>query len=241
MKIRPPWMNRADRRRWREAVDLEDLGTLMALWLEGEIASWPGYQPGYGPDEETTALVPTLAACCRAGYVTIGSQPGIDPGPGYDGATWMQRAAVEGFVCDPLLLEHMVSAADEAGLEMELTDPRDDDATGIVVTLRDGQPYTAFGGALSRGTLKRSIWPGIGAGALDQVLHAVRITLAAPEYGAAAGVQLWDVLDVVAGRVEPEEPRCVRCGCTENKACPGGCWWVPNESMQDLCSACVYV
>ncbi|MEU9386892.1 hypothetical protein AB0D38_40740, partial [Streptomyces sp. NPDC048279] len=32
--------------------------------------------------------------------------------------------------------------------------------------------------------------------------------------------------------------RCVRCGCTEDAACPTGCSWVPNGSMVDLCSAC---
>ncbi len=27
---------------------------------------------------------------------------------------------------------------------------------------------------------------------------------------------------------------CVGCGCTDDRACPGGCWWVgPN-----LCSRC---
>ncbi|MEU5111675.1 hypothetical protein AB0G64_09265 [Streptomyces longwoodensis] len=32
--------------------------------------------------------------------------------------------------------------------------------------------------------------------------------------------------------------RCVRCGCTEEQACEGGCAWVPNRQMVDLCSAC---
>jgi hypothetical protein len=36
-----------------------------------------------------------------------------------------------------------------------------------------------------------------------------------------------------------DEATCVRCGCTENTACPGGCSWVPNAWMVDLCSACV--
>lgn len=36
-------------------------------------------------------------------------------------------------------------------------------------------------------------------------------------------------------RREPEEPACRVCGCTENNACPGGCWWVEA----DLCSSCV--
>jgi hypothetical protein len=28
---------------------------------------------------------------------------------------------------------------------------------------------------------------------------------------------------------------CRVCGCTDNQACPGGCWWAD----EDLCSACV--
>ncbi|WP_328439314.1 hypothetical protein OHA71_23545 [Streptomyces sp. NBC_00444] len=32
--------------------------------------------------------------------------------------------------------------------------------------------------------------------------------------------------------------RCVRCGCTEDAACDGGCYWVPNRQLADLCSAC---
>lgn len=33
-------------------------------------------------------------------------------------------------------------------------------------------------------------------------------------------------------------PRCVVCGCTDERACPGGCWWVDNGSLADVCSAC---
>ncbi|MEU1813234.1 hypothetical protein [Micromonospora aurantiaca (nom. illeg.)] len=35
-----------------------------------------------------------------------------------------------------------------------------------------------------------------------------------------------------------EVPRCRICGCTEDRACPGGCFWVPDPQMGDLCSAC---
>ncbi|MGW1620979.1 DUF6919 domain-containing protein, partial [Streptomyces sp. NPDC002172] len=35
-------MSRSDRRRWRSARTISDLGELMALWLEGTIASRPG-------------------------------------------------------------------------------------------------------------------------------------------------------------------------------------------------------
>jgi hypothetical protein len=38
----------------------------------------------------------------------------------------------------------------------------------------------------------------------------------------------------VRGRGQAPAQRCRVCGCTENRACPGGCFWVED----DLCSAC---
>lgn len=35
------------------------------------------------------------------------------------------------------------------------------------------------------------------------------------------------------------EPSCRVCGCTDEQACPDGCWWVPDPMMLgDLCSGC---
>lgn len=37
----------------------------------------------------------------------------------------------------------------------------------------------------------------------------------------------------------PDVPRCRVCGCTEDAACPGGCWWIPDPTGQgDLCNRC---
>jgi hypothetical protein len=33
---------------------------------------------------------------------------------------------------------------------------------------------------------------------------------------------------------KPAQRACRVCGCTDDRACPGGCWWVEP----DLCSAC---
>src|SRR4051812_2223915 len=33
--------------------------------------------------------------------------------------------------------------------------------------------------------------------------------------------------------------QCRVCGCTDDRACPGGCWWVPDpEQLGPLCSSC---
>lgn len=60
-------MPAAERRLWREAATLDELGELTARWLTGRITSQPGYQPRCGPDDETRDLIHTLARACRAG------------------------------------------------------------------------------------------------------------------------------------------------------------------------------
>ncbi|MET9016880.1 hypothetical protein ABZX74_39390 [Streptomyces olivaceoviridis] len=205
MKIRLPFLERLlerrPDRRWKTAATLADLGDLMALWLEGKITSWPGYAPGYGPDEETRELIPALAAANRAGYVTIASQPGVDSETGFDGLIWQQKAAVEGFVRNWDLLRALVDTAEEAGLDYEVADTLDTGERGIVVTLRGGEPHTSFGGYLDGRTLRHAIWPGIGSAAMDDVFRSVRVTLAAPEYGAAAGIRVWQVLESAISRM----------------------------------------
>jgi hypothetical protein len=42
-------------------------------------------------------------------------------------------------------------------------------------------------------------------------------------------------LDVVANGAQA----CVVCGCTDNYACVGGCWWVNGPMDDPLCSSCV--
>ncbi|MFJ6709284.1 MULTISPECIES: DUF6919 domain-containing protein [unclassified Streptomyces] len=194
-------MSRLDRNRWKSAQSLGQLGGLMALWLEGHVASWPGYQPNWGPDEETRELIPTLAAANRAGYVTIASQPGVDPVEGFDGQIWQQKAAVEGFVRNYDLLRALATAAEGAGLEYEVVDTLDTGERGIVVTLRGGEPHTGFGGYIDDANLRHTIWRGIGRGALDDVFRAVRVTLAAPEYGVAAGARVWEVVESVTAQM----------------------------------------
>lgn len=60
---------------WAGARTLDDLGALGARWLEGDLRGVPGYLADR-PANETTTLVPTLAALNRAGWWTDGSQPG---------------------------------------------------------------------------------------------------------------------------------------------------------------------
>ncbi|MGP9023208.1 DUF6919 domain-containing protein (plasmid) [Streptomyces sp. BR1] len=200
------WMSRADRRAWKSAKTVADLGELMAQWLEGTLASWPGYQPNYGPDEETLHLVPTLVALNRAGFLTVGSQPG-ERGTGADGMWWEQKAAVEGFVTDRALYYRLLDAARVFRMEVTVHDPATNTREEqIIVTTRDGEPYTGFGGTLDVDDLI-TMWPVIGKDAFGDVASAVFLTIAAPEFG-TAGECLWVLLDYLIGqrREEDDDP-----------------------------------
>jgi len=172
----------------KSAATLADLGELTARWLEGEIPEIPSYRGG--PDPETAPLVPVLAAANRAGFVTVCSQPGTNPDTGYDGATWVQRAAVDG-VCDMATAQRLVWAANRAGLRAIVAPARAEDDQRVEVTLRNDEPYTFFG---------VRAWPEIARefGAEDnntlrEVIGAsYQVTLIDPEYG--AGEALWELL-----------------------------------------------
>ena len=200
MKLKLPWMSRSERRRWHSARTLTDLGELMALWLEGKIASRPGYMPRYGPDDETEHLVPALASLCRAGYVTTCSQPGF-AGTGVDGLWWEQRAAVELVVTDPTLFHRLVDAAYAAGMFVRINDHRPDGGVHeqpVVVTTRDGEPVTAFGGRISRADMAIQ-WPELNRDLRREVSTGTYVSVVAPEFG-PTGERLWVALDFLTGR-----------------------------------------
>jgi hypothetical protein len=189
-------MKRADRQRWQAAGTLADLGALTAQWLEGTLASQPGYAANCGPDPETTDLIPTLAAVNRAGVLTAGSQPGSD-GPGFDGAHWRQRAAVEGIADDDMrrLLERAVAGT---GLVMVThTANRKGPVDGIVVTERAGLPYTSFGTHLGSRDLAWQ-YEECNPAAVAVIQRANQITLIDPVWG--RNDVLWPLLDDVTAK-----------------------------------------
>lgn len=190
-------MPRADARAWGSARTLADLGELTARWLEGTIKSQPGY---YGPcdvdEDDAPGMTATLIALCRAGYVTDQSQAGC-VAPGYDGAGWEQRAAVQGFAGDDTLdwlsealrptrfrlFAHPVKGAwRRAG-------------KGVTVTTRAGRAYTGFGG--QRGRADIDLWFGAAGNgaAVDAACAAWQVTIYDPEFGPN---DLWPVLHSAA-------------------------------------------
>ncbi|MET9734540.1 hypothetical protein ABZZ79_29045 [Streptomyces sp. NPDC006458] len=190
-----PWERRADRRRWRAASTLAEVGLLMADWLEGAVSVRPGYTTGRGPDgDETvaTGLAPTLAGCCRAGYVTDTSQPGHPPLPGRDGGLYAQRAFVTGFITDPRLLHRLAAAADAASLLMVRTDRLGRGSAVVPVSVRDGDPCAFVGRHLDQQNLRHQ-WAGqVGPGAVSHLVRAAQVSLVDPEWGRN---RLWPFLN----------------------------------------------
>jgi hypothetical protein len=185
---------------WSGALTLAEIGELTAQWLEGRIASIPTVVPGVGPDEETGPLIPVLAACNRAGFVTTVSQPGETPILGCDGEMWTQRAAVEGFATTatlealracttgtPLLL-----MASPAGSTERNWDSR------IPVTMDGDQENTWFGVTLSRSDIEEE-QAGYGIchpQAVEAICAAWQIVLVDPEWG--RNDVLWPALEAFA-------------------------------------------
>lgn len=188
-------MNPRDRKQWAAARTLADLGELTAQWLEGGLASQPGYQAGCGPAPETERLIPVLAQFNRAGFMTDGSQPGCLDGDGESD----QRAAVEGFASQDVALR-LTRAASRAGLHVIAYPPsmtprwrvRYSDA--VPVTRRHGDGVTWFGAARPRRDL-RDFHVGYGACGRDAVAAlcaAWQVTVIDLQWGRNS--VLWDAL-----------------------------------------------
>lgn len=195
-------MSRQDRDLWASARTLADLGELTARWIEGTIASQPGY---CGPsDIEDPAMVPVLARLNRAGFMTTASQQGFaETGAG---ETYQaQRAAVEGFA-GPEMTSALILAADDVGLTAVVRDPaslprwryRCDRA--VTVTIVNGRSFTRFGVQLPRRHI-RDGWIGYGIchrDAVKALCTAWQVTVIDPEWGRPD--LLWPVL---AGALTP--------------------------------------
>ena len=113
-------MNRPDRRRWRQAATMADLGELVVDWLNGTVEQTPSHLAP--PDPETIPLIPALTAVNRAGFVTENSQL-AETREGRSWNTWVAgfaseralrwiREAVDG---TPLVLRACRGRAHECG------------------------------------------------------------------------------------------------------------------------------
>jgi hypothetical protein len=184
-------MNRADRKRWASCRTLADLGGVTAGWLHGEVEQTPSH---LGPPcAETKALIPVLAAVNRAGYVTDDSQPGV---PLHRGSG--QRAAVSGFAGDGMRLA-LREMADATGLlvtSWRSSAVRTRYACRVVVTARDGHPFTGYGAQESRADLHWMYGEDCHPGAVEALCAAWQVCVIDPEFG--RNDALWPALEKLA-------------------------------------------
>lgn len=185
---------RRDRRQWRAARTLADLGQLMARWIEGELQTAPHY---YGPtDLDTPELTALCAALCRAGYLTVNSQT-ADVWEWDDrGRTLRARTYLDGFA-EHATLTRLRAACAGTGLMLlaHRTPPRrwfrrhPDTDSVPVVTDTTGREYRTLGGPVPRRYVAMT-WPTHRAGgpavhpdAQRAVLAAWQVTIIDPEWG----------------------------------------------------------
>ncbi|MFC4955601.1 DUF6919 domain-containing protein [Streptomyces mauvecolor] len=228
-------MSRTDRRRWRTASSLTDLGQLAASWWEGTVRGVPGHRAGFRPSPDLAEQVPVLAAVNRAGFLVLAAQAGVVDG------TVQARAAVQGFARDPALIRRLVDAAENADLTVVLNNLLDAGGVpseGVTVTVGDPRGDVAFGQALGVADLEAA-WRGYPA-AKAAVAPTLQITLAAPQFGPHTLV--WDVLAAAVPPAPVPAPTvvCRECGCTaiEWQICGDGCTGVTDQA-DGRCAACI--
>lgn len=73
-----------------------------------------------------------------------------------------------------------------------------------------------------------------------EVLRRTRHPRAAQQLLAAAE-DLGAEIDSVEAGGDSRRRACLVCGCTQDRACPGGCVWVEAPTGVDLCSRCAAV
>ncbi len=110
------------RAQWRAASTFADLCALGERFVSGELAFFPGWN-AVGLDVESDEIAPTLARLCRAGFLSVASQP-ARPHDGREG----QRAFVFGFA--------------RPAIATALADVRD---SGLVVSVYDGSAPSSLG------------------------------------------------------------------------------------------------
>lgn len=133
------------------------------------------------PADETAQIRDPLIQLNQAGYATHGSQPGHAPTVGWDGRTYEQRAAVDGFA-DRATADRIQAAAEAEGLTVirhSGAGRRTDYSKDVDTTFADGQPVTGFGQRLGRSDVDLAM----GGYMTDELRRAEQVTIVDEEIG----------------------------------------------------------
>lgn len=177
-------VKRRNRKLWASARNLDDLGECMALWVEGSIASCPGYHGRTDlPTPELTALCTDL---CRAGVVTVQSHPGME---WHDNVAWYGRSriCIEAFT-DDAGLARLREACD--GTDLMVVAHRTParrwfgrtEGPDIPLVQWDYRTVLTLCHPIDRSYVG-TMWDGISGEAFDAVLDAWQVAVIDPEWG----------------------------------------------------------
>lgn len=132
---------------WAAARTLRDYAALTAQWLEGRIATQPGYIGGVDVDEDMApGLTETLVLLNRFEIVTTESQAGaVSTGP--DNVRWAQVAAVLGLATRETAewLSQQLAGTRFQTVISPVRHASDGEFYGTPVTFRNDDEYTWFG------------------------------------------------------------------------------------------------
>lgn len=170
-----------DSERWLKAQSMADLLSLTRLFLQGEVAVFPGWGAS-DTDEETDDFEGALLDANRGGLLSVASQPGSPFGPGFDGRTVGGRAFVGGF-CTEAALGPLVAAARAGQILAAVERP------GAAVLwppipagLQGGSPYLILGPGAREAELE-IFGEAVGKRALAELKEAPFLWLVDPVWG----------------------------------------------------------
>jgi len=183
---------------WSRSRSFDDLCELAARFIEGNLCFFPGWLPGE-IDEETDALIESLATLNRNGFLTLASQPGLPPSPAHDGSERQQRAFVTGFA-----LGRVAAAIEALGAKSELVvhafSADEFGGEAEPVAMRGGEPYLFTGHAAGPDELGL-FQDLVGESALAELVETRYLTVHDPEWGRRG--HLWPLLVAAVTHTSP--------------------------------------
>lgn len=162
-------------RDWDDATTINHLGKVTAeQFLPGNLAHPNGHPD---PDPETALINDPLVRMNQAGFVTIGSQPGMANSVGYGGDIFHQNAAVEGFAT-PETAQRIREAAEAEGLTVI-----QHSGAGRRRDYSDIDRESDFGTHLSHSDVDHALGNGVNSDLRKELHSAEQIAVVDPDVG----------------------------------------------------------
>lgn len=191
------------KRRWRNANDVGQIGLLVADWLRGETEylPWEVCPRPYKETRDEDGLIELLADLNTAGFITLCSQPATKRALPVLG--WSQRAALA-LLLDAPRLDRIVQTVRDAGLGAQIAQTIPEElsrgSNGLIpVTLQGHRVVTRFGG-LDLQSVRTELFEPCSPTMIDTLSGLAHVVIYDPEWGRQT--TLWDAL---RGMLRPDD------------------------------------